>query len=183
MLLGELVGPSPGWGGSAWAFESGLCVGTASPIFPGPTILPLPSVLGLRWGRWGRGGSGCLPPGTSGLTASLSHRLQGSSKPREEGPGGTGSTRGEPHPTSLPAPLWLFFYPLSPRFLSGLCLLVYHLFLELRESVEEHLPSSRLLSEEVTMTSLLPPKPQLRPLVPTPDVWGEAHEEACAGSC
>ena len=40
------------------------------------------------------------------------HRSQGSSKPREEGPGRAGSTRGEPTPHLSPFPL--AFLPLAP---------------------------------------------------------------------
>lgn len=147
---------------------------TGSPIFPGPTIFLLRSVLGLGWGRWSRCGSCCslCPPCTNSLMPLCLHRLQGSSKPRDEGPGRAGGTRGEPHPTSLPASLRLFFFhPCPPLPLFSLSLGLPLIF----RAGRKHGRTSSFLSLAIRRSPCppcSPSKPQLLPLV-LPQLPGE----------
>lgn len=127
---------------------------TGSPIFLGPTIFLLPSILGLGLGERGvRVGPTAASVHQQPDSICL-HRLQDCSQLRGEGPARAGSRRGELTPTSSLPSLALFIF--HPLVLSFLCLLVSYLFSELKGSIGEHLPSSPSLSEEGTKTSYPP---------------------------
>lgn len=141
------------------------CVGIGSPIFLGPTISLLPSVLELGLGEGCQDESCCslCPPCTSSLTPSLClHRLQDFGKPQEEGQGRAGSTRGEPTPAPACSPPWLFS-PFVPLFLLSLLLGLRCIF----RAGRKHGRASSFLS----LAHVLPAHttdPQLLPGVLTP---------------